>query len=287
MAKINRHCCEVTGHPAFICDFSPPRSGLPAQLPGLLPAADFLLAAYNPGRSVRVNSVICSACLRQQGHETAFALATRDMNRLAIQSLLLGAQLLGLENVVVVQGDPFNRQDLAQVRPVDDYTTTDLIAAIRMMNQGQDLRGYRLAAPTDFCIGATVDLNRGLQREARLACRKVTAGARFLISQPIYDPLEARRFLQAYHEIAGEPLLTPVFWGLQMLEAGGIAFGRAPESHRSAAAAGRSSVSMAAELYGQFREAGFGNFYLLPPIRPGGDRNYAAAQELLTVLRGG
>ena len=42
------------------------------------------------------------------GIDATFTLATRDMNRLALQSQLLGAQMLGLENVIVVQGDPFS-----------------------------------------------------------------------------------------------------------------------------------------------------------------------------------
>lgn len=285
MAKITEYSYEATGRPAVICDFSPPRSGSTADLLQP-PEADFLLVAYNPGRAVRANSAMLAACLqRQTGRKAAFALATRDMNRLALQSQLLGAQLLGLENVVVVQGDPFSPADGERVKNVSDYRPTELIAAIATLNLGRDFRGGKLTAPTDFCIGATADLGRGFRREARLAYRKVKAGAHFLITQPIFDPQDAARFREACAEVAGEPLPVPVFYGLQVLEPGGVAFGPAPESVRAELDAGRSPVEFAAELYARLRAGGVSNIYLIPGIRRGGARNYAAAQEVLDAIR--
>ena len=286
MAKITESRFEATGRPAFICDFSPPRSGRLDQLPQPAPDADFLLVAYNPGRAVRVNSAMLAAHLRQQtGQESAFALATRDMNRLAIQSQLLGAQLLGLENVVVAQGDPFSERDLARVKDVSDYKPTELIAAIAAMNQGQDFRGSQLLAPADFCIGATADLGRGFKWEARLTRRKIEAGAHFLITQPIFDPLDAGRFRDTYFDIVGAPLPLPIFFGLPMLERDSIAFRSVPPAILAELDAGRSGVEIAVELYARFRENGIHNIYLIPPIRRGGARNYAAAQEFLTAAR--
>ena len=56
--------------------------------------ADFISVAYNPGRAVRVSSAMLAAAIKEQvGKETVFTLATRDMNLLALQSLLLGAQV--------------------------------------------------------------------------------------------------------------------------------------------------------------------------------------------------
>ena len=286
MVKITERSFEATGRPAVICDFSPPRSGTPDQLPPTLPEADFLLVACNPGRAVRANSAMLAAYLRRPaGPETAFALVTRDLNRLAIQSELLGAQLLGLENVVVAQGDPFSPAERERVKAVADYTPTELIAAIAAMNRGRDFRDRQLAAPTDFCIGATADLGRGLRREARLAHRKAAAGAQFLITQPIFDPPAADRFRAAGAEVAGQPLTLPIFYGLQMLEPGGLAFGAVPPDTLAQLAAGRSGVEIAVELYAGFREAGIHNIYLVPPIRRGGGRDYAAAQEFLAAVR--
>ena len=223
MAKIVERSQAATGRTCFICDYSPPRSGRPEDIPTPPENVDFVSVAYNPGRVVRVNSVAMAAALRDRhGAAPIFTLATRDMNRLALESLLLGAQALGLENVIAVAGDPFGPRDPAA--PVNDYRTTELIAAIANLNQGVDHRGRPLRAATDFCIGATVDLGRGIDREARLTVRKVEAGAHFLITQPVFDPEDVERFADAYAHVAGDELTTPVFYGVGLMEPDGVSF---------------------------------------------------------------
>ncbi len=242
--------------------------------------------AYNPGRAVRVNSAMLAAAIKRDvGKDVVFTLATRDMNRLALQSLLLGAQLLGLENVVVVQGDPFTERDLALVKGAGDIGPSALIAAIAGMNQGIDFRGAQLRSPTGFCVGATLDLGRNNEREAGLARRKAQAGAEFFITQPIFGAETAARFQDAYAARYGEPLKLPVFFGLQVLEQEGVIFSSVPESVQRDLAGGRSGVDIALELYHQFQATGLHNVYLVPPIRRGGARNYDAAREVLAAVR--
>ena len=282
MVKITERCHEVTGHSTFICDFSPPRSGEADWARQTDIDVDFISVAYNPGRAVRVNSAMLAAAIKAQaGRDVVFTLATRDMNRLALQSLLLGAQLLGLENVIVVRGDPLTERDLSLVREAGDIQPTGLIAAIVGMNQGVDFRDSRLRAPTDFCVGGTLDLGRGIQKESRLAQRKVQAGAQFFISQPIFDAGDAARFHDAYAAGAGEALSIPVFFGLQVLEKDGVIFSSVPEAVRGALDRGRAGVDIALELFQAFQEKGLHNVYLMPPIRRGGARNYDAAREVL------
>jgi homocysteine S-methyltransferase len=286
MAKVTQRCYQATGRTTFICDFSPPRSGDPAVLQQAGIDADFISVAYNPGRAVRVNSAMLAAAIGQHtGRDVSFTLATRDMNRLALQSQLLGAQLLGVENVVVVQGDPFTERDQALVKPAGDITPTGLIEAIAGMNQGLDFRCSRLRAPADFCTGATVDLGRGVREEAELARRKVLAGAQFLITQPIFDVEDAAHFRDAYAVAAGEQLTIPVFFGLQVLEPEGIIFSSVPESVRQELAQGRSGVEIALELCRRFQESHLHDIYLVPPIRRGRARDYRAAQEVITAAR--
>ena len=282
VVRVVDSCYESTGRPGFICDFSPPRSGSISEARRADIPADFISVAYNPGRAVRANSAMLAAAIRREtGKDTIFTLATRDMNRLAIQSLLLGAQMLGLENVAVVQGDPFSERDLSLTQPVNDYRPTELIAGIRRMNEGADFRGSSLRDPTAFCIGATFDLGRGIDAEASLAARKVAAGADFLISQPIFDPADARSFRDSYERQSGAPLSVPVFYGLQILEPGGVLFSSVPDGVRRELDEGRSGVEIAVELYRQFWDTGLRDVYLMPPIRRGGARDYGAAREFL------
>jgi homocysteine S-methyltransferase len=207
------------------------------------------------------------------------------MNRLAIQSHLLGAQMLGLENLMVLQGDRFTEKDLARVKDVSDFKPTELIQAVAAMNQGIDFKGLKLTRPTNFCIGASVDLGRGVQREARLAHRKETAGAHFFLTQPVFSTGEMEAFLDAYQEISGEVLSQPVFFGLQVLVSGGVIFSNVPEAIRQDLEKGRAGTDIALELLHKFQDAGFRRIYLIPPILKGGSRDYQAAQKVLKKAR--
>jgi 5,10-methylenetetrahydrofolate reductase len=285
MAKVTDAVAAAGGRTVFICDFTPPRGGAPELLDGARELdADFISVAYNPGKLVRVDSVAAAAAIKQHyGRDAVFNLSPRDMNRLALESRLLGAQLVGLENVLVVQGDPLTERDLA--KPAAEYGATGLIRAIARLNQGTDFKGSNLRASSDFSIGASVDLNRGVEREAALTKRKVDAGAHFLVTQPIFDPSEATAFFEAYERAAGEPLTLPVFWGLQVLRADGILFSNVPESVLGELQAGRDGVEIAAELYQRFVDAGLRCIYLVAPILRGGARDYEAAGRLLQAVR--
>ena len=282
--KVTEGCFEATGHTSIICDFSPPRSGDPTVVEQAQIGADFISVAYNPGRAVRTNSAMLAAAIQRSGKDTVFTLATRDMNKLGVQSLLLGAKLLGVDNVVVVQGDPFSERDRSMVVSVNDYQPTGLIAAIAQMNQGQDFREGKLRTATDFCIGATVDLGRGIEVEARLAVRKIQAGAQFLITQPIFNVDQVARYRESYAYHAGKAGTLPIYFGLQILEQDGVLFSSVPDSVRSELEGGRSGVDIALELYQKFQEARLNNIYLMPPIKRGGARNYEAAKELLAKV---
>ena len=65
MAKVTERCYEQTGRTAFICDFSPTRSGEPDAVRQAAIDADFISVAYNPGRAVRVNSAMLAAAIKR------------------------------------------------------------------------------------------------------------------------------------------------------------------------------------------------------------------------------
>ena len=233
---------------------------------------------------MRLDPVIAAHAIRQQtGTDAIFTMATRDMNRLAAQNHLLGAALLGLDNVIVVGGDVFTERDLKAVKDVRDFRPTELMASIKSMNEGLDYKGLKLRAPTDFCVGAAIDLGRGVEREARLTRAKAAAGADFFITQPVYDLEQVERFRDAY-EATGEGLSQPVFWGLQVLDYRGLVFGDVPQYIREELDGGRPGVDIAIDLLDEFLAAGITNIYLVPPILRGGLRDYEAAQSVLDAV---
>ena len=286
MTKVTDKFAREAG-PLFICDFSPPRGGDPKLLEaarGL--GVDFLSVAYNPAKSTRVFSAMAAHWIKENtGLDVIFSMATRDVNTLAAQSLVLGAQLLGLDNLLVLKGDEFNERERALVQDVNDVPPTGLIRSVARMNDGLDFKGLKLRSPTDMCIGATIDLARGTEREAVLTGRKVEAGAQYFVSQPVFDPRRSREFLGLYAERNDGELREPVFHGIQVMTQESIRFGNIPDWVVDDLAKGRSGVHLALQVLHDYRDAGFRSFYLVPPILKGGLRDYETAQAVVDSYR--
>ena len=145
----------------------------------------------------------------------------------------------------------------------------------------------RSGGATDFCIGATVDLGRGIEREARLAVRKIESGAHFLITQPVFDPDDVGRFAEACAHVSGSELAVPVFYGVGLMEPDGVSFASVPQWVTDDLANGRSGVDIGLQVWSALQSAGVGDCYVVPPIRRSGARNYAAAREFIERAAGG
>ena len=286
MTTVLESYARTADRPVVLCDFTPPRSGDPAALDSIRDVpADFISVAYNPGKLVRVDSVSGAYHIKERlGSEVVFSLSPRDMNKIAVQSRLLGAQVLGLENVVVLQGDPLGEREHGHgVSESVDFTATELIASIHGMNEGNDYRGAALRGATAFCLGATLDLSRDLEAESRLAAKKLDAGGEFFITQPIYDADASQAFLDVFRAVAQRAFEAPVFWGLHIPVKDGVEVAAMPERVRSDLDRGRPGVEIASELMESFKRAGLHGIYLVPPILRGGARDYEAARQLLAT----
>lgn len=278
---------EAAGRLLVACDVSPPRLGTLPELERLsgLGAADFLCCAYLPGRAVRLDSVVMAHLLKRElGTDVIFNLATRDMNRLALSVHLVSAAALGLENAVVLRGDDFTARDQGRVAAVHDTTPSQLLTIAAALNEGKDFRGTALPAPVPLCVGATMDFSRDFAREVRLAVRKAQAGARFFLTQSIYDATLPERFADAFRATAGTDLTTPVLWGVPVLAPGSLTFGDVPASWQHDLDAGRSGAAIALEFLQELRRRGVTAVYLIAPILRGGERDYEAAAAVLEHL---
>jgi 5,10-methylenetetrahydrofolate reductase len=272
------------GRVLVVCDVSPPRSAAIDALPEIagIPT-DFYCVAYAPGRAVRLDSLAMATVLRAAtGRGTIFNLATRDMNTLALENHLLGAEALGQPNVVVVRGDELTERDRRTLKAVYNTTPSGLLEAISEMNDGRDFRGGALRKPARLCAGATLDLARDHASEAALTAKKVHAGARFLLTQPVYEAETIERFLTLYRSATQEDLDVPVFWGFPVLAAESITFGEPPSRWREQLAAGRTGADLAAEEIRRFVDASITTLYVMPPILRGGVRDYTAAANAIS-----
>lgn len=287
MTKVVSKCAHNTNHILFICDFSPPRGGGPNLLETSRHLnADFISVAYNPGKSARVNSAIAAHWIKENtGQEVIFTLATRDMNKIAIQSLLLGAQLLGLENLMVVEGDGFSEREHSLIKEVYDFRPSKLLRSINQMNYGLDFKGLKLQHATDFCAGASIDLERDLKKEIKLTQLKIEAGAQFFISQPTFNPNKPIEFMDRYAQQYGKEISQPIFHGIQMMSRDSIGFGNIPTWVSSDLNKGRSGEDIASQVLQSFVKMGLRTIYLVPPILKGGLRDYDAAQSVIESFR--
>ena len=265
----------------------PPNGGNPELLSeSSILTPDIFSVAYSPGKSVRVNPVMVSHWLQNNCKiPSMFTLATRDMNKGAIQGILLGAQLLGLDNVVSVMGDEFTETESKLQATVKDFSSTQLIKSINDMNQRLDFKHRFLLHPTTFCVGATIDLSRDWAREIILTKKKIDSGADFILSQPLFNPDLSMKFYEQYIETIGTPIEIPIMWGVQIKTKGSLSFTDVPDWITEDLDLGRSAFDIALQIVSSYQDNGINNFYIVPPIYRGGRRDYESAQAVIEELQ--
>ncbi len=137
---------------------------------------------------VKLGSIAGSLVLRQENIEPIAQLVCRDRNRIALQSDLLGAWVMGIENVLALTGDPVKVGDHPDAKGVFDMESSQLLRIIGELNAGHDHAGKELKGKTGFFAGAAINPNvPNLDAEMRRLERKVAAGARFIQTQAVYD----------------------------------------------------------------------------------------------------
>ncbi len=173
--------------------------------------AQFVDVNDNPRARARMSGIMASVAIeRFTGVETIPHLTPRDTTITGLESLLLGAHAEGVRNILAVTGDPPEAGDYPGTHAVYDVDSIGLVELIAKLNAGEDWHGRAIDAPTTFFPGAAVNPTADdLGLEADRFHRKVAAGARFALTQVLFD-LEA---LEAFRErIGGWPV--PVLVGV-------------------------------------------------------------------------
>ena len=121
----------------------------------------------------------------------------RDRNRIALQSDLLGASVLGIKNVLCMTGDHVTAGDHKSAKPVYDIESVQLLKAVDGLNNGRDKSGNEMKGPTDFLQGAVVTPEANpIEPQLIKFGKKVKAGAKFFQTQAIYDIDKFRDFMR-------------------------------------------------------------------------------------------
>ena len=183
----------ATGELAVTGECGPPRGALPdvvknkaAMLKGFVDAVN---VTDNQTAMVRMSSFAASVFLRQMDLHPVYQMVTRDRNRLAMQSDILGAYSHGINTMLCLSGDHTQFGDHAMAANVHDLDSVQLIQTVRgMRDEGRFQGGAEIKNPPKMFIGAAANpfADPFELRVARLA-KKVKAGVDFIQTQCIYN----------------------------------------------------------------------------------------------------
>lgn len=279
-------------------EMEPPRSADTTELEGhalLLRSAGATHLDISDIPMARLRMTGLAAAARVQaatGLETVLHFPVRGRNLLRVQGDLLAAHAMGIRNLFVTMGDPASIGDYPQAFDHHDIVPTGLLRLVKeRFNHGVDSAGSSIGAPCEFVVGGATNLTpHDLDHEVNLLHRKVQSGADFLLTQPVFDPAAARRFLDAYAERFGQ-LTVPILLGVLPLatsrhanflnnEVPGMSLPHAVlQAMDDAGDNGRAvGVRIAAEVATELRERVAG-VYVIPAFR-----RYDLVAELIAAL---
>lgn len=181
------------GHFAVTAECGPPKGADPETVLKkgriLKGSVDSVNVTDNQTGVVRLSSLAACALLKQEGLDPVLQMVTRDRNRIALQSDILGASALGIRNILCLSGDHQSFGNQPQAVGVFDLDSIQLIRVVRRMrDEAQVLGGDALTRPPDLFVGAAANpfADPFFYRVIRLA-KKVRAGAEFIQTQCIYN----------------------------------------------------------------------------------------------------
>ena len=168
---------------------------------------------------LRIGSLAVSSKLIERGIEPIFQLTCRDRNRLALQSDLLSAWAMGIENVLCLTGDHPTMGDHTEAKPVYDYDSVQLLNAANNLNQGRDMSDHELDSSPDFFLGAVVTPGADpVEPQIIKMKKKIAVGASFFQTQAIYEPDKFEVFINQV-----KSLNVPVIAGVVILKSAAMA----------------------------------------------------------------
>jgi methylenetetrahydrofolate reductase (NADPH) len=195
-AKVAAKQFIVTG------ELTPPKgtdlSKLFATAEVLRPSVDAINVTESPRARMAMDPRAVARLLLDRGIESIVQVTSRDRNRIAVQSDLLGAAALGLRNFVFMGGDSPAGGDHPDAKAVFDLTASGLLTAAEALRQGRDYAGNALTGTPELFLGATANPGAPkFEAEVENTRRKIDAGAKLLQTQAVYHGDQIRRFIDA------------------------------------------------------------------------------------------
>lgn len=152
-----------------------------------------------PRASSRMSPMITALEIqRQAGIESILHVCCRDRNIIGLQSDMMGAQAVGIKNMLMITGDPPKLGEYPDATAVFDLDAIGLTHMVKELNCGYDVAGNPLTEPLSLVLGVGANpVASELEREIERFRQKVASGAEYVITQPIFDTRMLREFLEA------------------------------------------------------------------------------------------
>jgi methylenetetrahydrofolate reductase (NADPH) len=151
----------------------------------------------NQSAVMRLGSLAACIRLKQVGFEPIYQLTCRDRNRLALQSDILTAYSMGIDNMLLLTGDHIKLGDHKSAKPVFDLDSVQLIKIANGLRNGHDMVGNDLSNSPDMSIGAVVTPEfEPMELQLMKMEKKIEAGAEFFQTQAVYDPVLFEEFIK-------------------------------------------------------------------------------------------
>lgn len=182
---------------------------------------DAINVTDNQRAIMRASSLACAAHLVQAGIPAIWQITGRDRNSLALESDILGTSILGIENILVVGGDYPAKKSKHFPKPVYELDSVQIIQLIKKLETGFDLNDQPLKGKPSFTIGAVANPEaEPLEIHLLKLWKKVSAGAQFIQTQPIFEISQFEKFFEAFlnyqetfekNSDCQKPLVVPKF----------------------------------------------------------------------------
>ncbi len=173
---------------------------------------DAVNIADGPRAMARMSPMAMAVLIKERvGIESIVHYCCRDRNLLGMQMDLIGAAALGLNNVLLITGDPPKMGHYPEATAVFDIDSIGLIRFVSNLNRGLDFAERPIKDPTKFLIGCGVNPGAvDINLEAERFRQKVEAGAEFAFSQPVYDPKLLEKFFELTKDVHPIPFCVGI-----------------------------------------------------------------------------
>ncbi|MCD6527828.1 MAG: bifunctional homocysteine S-methyltransferase/methylenetetrahydrofolate reductase [Desulfuromonas sp.] len=170
---------------------------------------DAINLAENPLARIRMGNLALAAKIQDATGLPVIAHVTcRDRNLIGLHSDLMGAHLLGLRHILAVTGDPVSVGETSGATSVFDLNSVGLLELLSALNSGRNMLGAVLGEGTQFCLGAAFNPNvTHLAGQVNKLHKKISAGAQFFQTQPVYSLQILNRMAEALVDVEAPVLL--------------------------------------------------------------------------------